>query len=99
MPIANTTRTAATISNGVLLCSSAARMRANTDGNLPHVAALGGRHLALVMRAQRLGTVRALRGLVERHERQLRDQQPWVQLDGHTGEVVELERQRALPAR
>src|SRR5436305_10139484 len=35
---------------------------------------------------------------VERHERQLRDQQARVELDRNAREVVELERERALPA-
>jgi len=42
--------------------------------------------------------IRAQRGRVERHEGQLRDRQAPVQLDGDPREIVELERQRALPA-
>ena len=39
------------------------------------------------------------RRTVERHERELRDRQPRVELDRDPREVVQLERQRALPAR
>ena len=70
-----------------------------TGGNLPAVAALRRRRLALVVRAELRGAVGALRGRVERHERQLRDRQPGVELDRDAREVVELEREGALPAR
>ena len=42
--------------------------------------------------------VRRLRGAVERHERELGDQQPGVELGSARARVVELERERALPA-
>ena len=63
------------------------------------VARLGGLDLALVVAAELGVPVGALRRPVERHERQLGDRQAGPQLDRDAREVVELERQRALPAR
>ena len=66
--------------------------------SVPAIAALGCLDLALVVTAEVLVAVRPQRRRVERHERQLRDRQARVELDRHAREVVELERQRALPA-
>src|SRR5580704_9823700 len=62
------------------------------------VATLGGRELALVMAPELGAPVRSEGRPVERHERQLGDRQPGVQLDRDAREIVELERERALPA-
>src|ERR1700737_2582110 len=63
------------------------------------VAALCRRDLSLVMAAQLRVAVGTQRRRVERHERELGDRQPRIQLDRDAREVGELERQRPLPAR
>ena len=62
------------------------------------IAALGRRALALVVAAELRAPVRPQRRAIERHERELRDRQARVQLDRDAREVVQLERQRPLPA-
>ena len=63
------------------------------------VATLGRLDLALVVAAELSWPYGRSRRRVEGHEGELRDRQARVQLDRDPREVVELERQRALPAR
>src|ERR1700728_1612498 len=63
------------------------------------IAASRGGDLALVMTAELGVSVRSLGRRVEGHERELRDRQSGPKLDRYAGEVVQLERQRPVPAR
>ena len=63
------------------------------------VAALRRLDLALVVAAQVGVPVRALGRAVERHERELGDREPGIELDRDAREVRDLERQRAAEAR
>src|SRR5579859_4219835 len=83
---------------------SAAAIRLLSTTELSHlrasfalVPALPRRPLTLIVAAEIGAAVRPPGGAIERHERQLGDQQPGIQLDRHPGQVVELQRQRPLP--
>ncbi len=63
------------------------------------VTACGCLALPLIVAAEALTSVRHLRCCIKRHERQLGDQEARPKLDRDAGEVVELKRESALPAR